>query len=136
MALKYSTEVRNGKLDAVETVIGSAPILAMWTGSAPAGPSTANSGTKVAQMTLPSDWMAAAASGAKSKSGTWSDASADNSGTIGYFRIYNVADPNRCEVQGTCTNTGDGGDMTFDNVVVAAGQTVTVTTFTLTAGNS
>jgi hypothetical protein len=135
MALKYSTGVKNGKLDAVETAVGTAPTLALWTGSAPATPATANSGTKVATMTLPSDWMAAASGGTKAKSGTWQDTSADASGTIGYFRIYNVSDPTSCDIQGTCSNTGDGGDMTFDNVVVNSGQSITITSFTLTAGN-
>lgn len=136
MALKYSAEVRNAKLDVIETTIGAAPTLTLWSGSAPATTATANSGTKIAEMTLPSDWMAAAASGSKAKSGTWSDTSADNAGTVGYFRIYNVATPTRCEIQGTVSNTGDGGDMTLDNNVVGAGQSITINTFTLTAGNS
>ncbi len=135
MALKYSNGVKNGKLDAVEVAVGTAPTLTLWSGSAPATPATANSGTKVAEMTLPSDWMAAASSGTKAKSGTWQDTSADNSATIGHFRIYNSSSPTSCDIQGTCSNTGDGGDMTFDNVVVNAGQSITITTFTLTAGN-
>ena len=39
-------------------------------------------------------------------------------------------------MQGTVTATGGGGDMTVDNVVFAAGQSFTVTGFTLTAGNA
>jgi hypothetical protein len=136
MALKYSTPVRNARLDVVESTIGSAPLLVLFTGAAPASPATANSGTKVAILTLPSDWMAAAGSGTKAKSGTWQDTSADNAGTIAHFRIFNAGDTTQCDVQGTCTNTGDGGDMTFDNVVVNAGQSITITTFTLTAGNA
>ena len=34
------------------------------------------------------------------------------------------------------TATGGGGDMTVDNVVFAAGQAFSVTTFTLTDGNA
>lgn len=132
MALNYSVEVRNAKLDAVETTISTAPTLAMFTGSMPANTTAANSGTLVASMTLPSDWMAAASGGAKAKSGTWQDTSADASGTIGYFRIF--ASGGTCHIQGTCANSG--ADMNLDNNVVNSGQQITITTFTLTAGNA
>ena len=84
-------------------------------------------------MTLPSDWMAAASSGSKAKSGTWQDTSADNAGTVGHFRIGNST---VISIQGSVTNTGGGGDMTLDNNVVGAGQQVTISTFTLTDGNA
>jgi hypothetical protein len=32
--------------------------------------------------------------------------------------------------------TGGGGDMTLDNPVIATGQTVTITSFTITAGGA
>ena len=132
MALQYSPTVRDAKLDVVESTITTAPTLAMFTGAAPANTGEANSGTLIASMALPSDWMAAASGGTKAKSGTWQDTSADASGTIGYFRIY--ASGGACHIQGTCANSG--ADMNLDNNVVNAGQQITVTTFTLTAGNS
>ena len=135
MTLQYSTTVRNAKLDAVESTIGTSPILKIRTGSVPATPATADSGTVLATMTLPSDWMAAASSGTKALSGTWSDTSADATGTAAHFRIY-ASDGVTCHIQGTVTATGGGGDMTLDNTSIASGQTVTVTTFTLTAGNA
>jgi hypothetical protein len=73
MALQYSTTVRNAKLDAIETAIGTSAILKIRTGAAPADCGTADSGTVLATATLPSDWMAAASCGAKAKSGTWQD---------------------------------------------------------------
>ena len=135
ISLQYSTTVRNAKLDAVETTIGTAPILRIRTGAVPATCATADSGTVLATLTLPSDWMAAAASGSKAKSGTWSDTSADNTGTAAHFRIYDSGDT-ACHIQGTVTITGGGGDMTVDSTSFTAGQTFTVSTFTLTAGNS
>ena len=77
MTLQYSTTVRNAKLDAIETAIGTAAVLKIRTGSAPANVATADSGTVLATLTLPSDWLAAASSGSKAKSGTWEDLSAD-----------------------------------------------------------
>jgi len=38
-------------------------------------------------------------------------------------------------MQGTVTATGGGGDLELDNTSIAATQKVTITTFTLTAGN-
>lgn len=131
MALQYSTSLRNDRLDAVETTIGTAPTLALFTGAPPANTSAANSGTLIASMTLPSDWMAAASGGSKAKSGTWQDTSADDSGTIGYFRIF--ASGGTCHMQGTCANSG--ADMNFDNNTVNAGQQITISSFVLTAGN-
>lgn len=132
MALQYSTDLRNARLDAVETTIGTSPTLAMFTGSPPANTSAANSGTLIASMSLPSDWMAAASDGSKAMSGTWQDTSADDTGTIGYFRIF--ASGGTCHMQGTCANSG--ADMNLDNNSVNAGQQITITSFTLTAGNS
>ncbi len=135
MTLQYSTTVRNAKLDAVESTIGTSAVLKIRTGAPPANPAAADSGTVLASMTLPSDWMAAASSGTKALSGTWSDTSADATGTAAHFRIY-ASDGTTCHIQGTVTATGGGGDMTLDNTSIASGQTVTVTTFTLTAGNA
>jgi hypothetical protein len=129
------TATRNAMLDAIETAVGTAPILTLRTGAAPANCGTANSGTVIATMTLPSDWLAAAASGAKALSGTWSDASADNSGTVGHYRIHDSAGT-VCHLQGTVTITGGGGDMTLNAVVVTATQVVSVTSYTITAANA
>ena len=45
---------------AIETTIGTAPVLKIRSGSAPADVATADSGTVLATLTLPSDWAAAA----------------------------------------------------------------------------
>jgi hypothetical protein len=135
MTLQLSAAARNAVLDAIETTIGTAAVLKLRTGAPPADVATADSGTVVATMTLPSDWMSAAASGSKALLGTWQDTSADNAGTVGHFRIYQ-SDGTTKHLQGTVTATGGGGDMTLDNNVLAAGQAVSITSFTLTAGNA
>ena len=135
MSLQYSVTVRNAKLDAVETAIGVSAVLKIRTGAAPANCAAADSGTVLATLNLPSDYMAAASSGSKAKSGTWEDTSADAAGTAAHFRLY-ASDGTTCHAQGTVTATGGGGDMTVDNVVFAAGQGFTITGFTLNAGNA
>ena len=135
MALQYSVAVRNAKLDAIETTIGTSAILKIRTGAAPADCATADSGTVLATLNLPSDWMAAAASGAKAKSGTWQDTSADATGTAAHFRVYDSGGT-VCGIQGTVTATGGGGDLTVDNTSFASGQSFTISTFTITSGNA
>lgn len=134
MAIQLSAAVRNARLDAIETAIGTSAVLKIRTGAAPANVATADSGTVLATLSLPSDWMGAAASGVKAKSGTWQDASADAAGTAAHYRIY-ASDGTTAHVQGTVTATGGGGDMTVDNVVFAAAQNFTITAFSLTDGN-
>jgi len=121
MAIQLSTAVRNGRLDALETVIGTSAVLKIFSGSMPANPATADSGTLLANMSLQSDWMNAASSGSKTKNGTWSDASADGTASAGYFRLY-ASDGTTCGLQGTITATGGGGDKinvaTYSNIWV------------------
>jgi hypothetical protein len=135
MAIQLSETVRNARLDAIETAVGVSAVLKLRTGAAPADCATADSGTVVATLTLPSDWMAAASAGAKAKTGTWEDTSADNAGTVAHFRLY-ASNGTTVHAQGTVTITGGGGDMTLDNNVVAAAQAITITSFTLTDGNA
>lgn len=132
MALQFSTTYRNALLDQLETTVSTAPILEIRSGAAPANCAAADSGTLLASITLPSDWMAAASSGSKAKSGTWQDASADNSGTAGHFRLKDSTGTTT-HMQGTVTATGGGGDMTVDSTTFTASQSFTVSTFTLTA---
>jgi hypothetical protein len=128
MAFQYSTSIRNAALDVVETTIGTAPTLTLRSGAAPATADAAATGTIIATIVLPSDWMAAASSGSKSiAGGPWTDLTADNAGTIAHFRIAGSGGT----MQGTATLSGGGGDMTLDAVVVNAGQQINITGFTL-----
>lgn len=135
MALQLSVAVRNAQLDALETAIGTSAVMKVRTGAPPASCGTADSGTVLATLSLPSDWMAAASGGTKAKSGTWEDNSADAAGTAAHWRIY-ASDGTTCHMQGTVTATGGGGDLTVDNTSFASGQAFSITGFTITRGNA
>lgn len=135
MAIQLSTAVRNARLDAIETAIGTSAVLKIRTGAVPANVATADSGSVLATLSLPSDYMAAASGGTKALTGTWQDASADAAGTAAHFRLY-ATDGTTAHMQGTVTVTGGGGDLQVDNVTFAAAQQFTVTAFTLTDGNA
>lgn len=134
MAVQFSTEYRNAAAGQFETTVGTSAVLKMFTGAQPANVGTADSGTELIEIDLPSDWLAAASGGSVAKSGTW-QATADAAGTAGYYRIYE-SDGTTCHMQGSVTATGGGGDMTVDNPVLAVDQTVTITSWSLTVGGA
>lgn len=133
MAIQLSVAVRNAELDACETAIGTSPILTLRTGAQPADCAAANSGTVISTINPPSDWAAAASGGSKAKSGSWTDASADASGTPAHFRLHDSSGTT-CHMQGS---VGQGtGDLSLDNTTIVAGQPITINTFTLNAANA
>ena len=132
MTVQFSLSMRNSRLDQVEIITGTAPTLTMRTGAPPANCAAARAGTVLATIALPTDWMAAAASGAKGiNGGPWTDASADATGTFGHFSIDQGA---TCHIQGTAGLAGN--DMIIDAATVTAGQNFSITSFTLTDGNA
>ena len=135
MAVKMSVIVRNAELNGIETAIGESAVLKIRTGAPPTNIADADSGTILATLSLPTDWMGDATNGSKAKAGTWQDTQADAPGDAGHFRVY-ASDGTTQHIQGTITATGGGGDMTLDNISIATNQQVTITGFTLTAGNA
>jgi hypothetical protein len=132
MAIQLAVSTRNARLDAIETDLGASPILEIRSGAQPADCAAADSGTVLATLNLPVDFMAAAAAGAKAKLGTWEDLAGDAAGVAGHFRIKTSAAVTK--LQGSC---GIGtGDLQLDNTNIAVGQAVTITAFTLTDGNA
>lgn len=130
MTLDILNSLRDAMLDLMESTPGTTAHLVILTGSPP-GIAAAESGSRLAVITLPSDWMAAASGGSKAKAGTWSG-TATGAGTAGYWRLYNTGETT-AYYEGTC---GLGsGDLSLDNTNIAIGQTVTISTFTLNAGN-
>lgn len=138
MAFQYDAATRNAWLDSIETTTGTTPDLLIYSGTVPATTATAASGTLLATIALPSDWMAAASGGTKAKAGTWTGTGAAGAGTgtdAGYFRIRTTG-AGTVRIQGTITVTGGGGDMTLNNTSIASGQAITIDTFTLTANGA
>ncbi len=133
MTVQLSASVRNAMLDAIESSIGTAPKLRIYTGSMPANCAAAATGTLLVEITCPSDWMAGASGGTKALASSVSGTGAA-AGTAGHYRIVDSAGTT-CHEQGTVTATGGGGDLTLDNTSIAVSQTVTISTKTYTAPN-
>jgi hypothetical protein len=103
----------------------AASSLVIRTGS-PAGVGNAATGTALATITLPATPLTSG-TGQVTLSGSWS-ATAAATGTAAHYRLTNGSDIE----EGTVTATGGGGDLTLDNVSIASGQTVTISTWTRT----
>ena len=93
---------------------------------------TADAGTGLATLTLPTDWMGNAAGGVKGKAGTWSG-TGSAAGTAAHFRIY-ASDGTTAHIQGTVG--ASGADLNLDNTNIAVGQAITISQFDITAGNA
>jgi hypothetical protein len=113
--MQFDEATRNARLDAIETTAGTSPTMKLFGGAAmPGATATADAGTALATLSLPSDWLAAASGGTKSKSGTWEDTSADATGLARYFRVYSSG--------GTCRMQGLVGQNWQASTAYALGQ--------------
>lgn len=130
MTVQFSTAVRNARLEAVETTIGTSPTLEIRSGAPPANCAAADTGSVLATLALPSDWSANAANASKTLLGLWQDLSADAGGTPGHFRIKQGA---TCHMQGTAGTSGT--DLILDAATLTAAQQFSITAFTMNEGN-
>lgn len=131
MALKFSTSMRNALVGAIEAVAitGGAPRLMVYSGSAPAIAAAAT-GTLIVNILINStDWLGAASNGSVTKANTWSGSSLTANVAPGYFRLT-LNDGTTTLIQGDIPE-----DMSLATPTTI-GQTITIDTFTLTAGNT
>lgn len=132
----WSTDVRNAIADAITARIDAgsgAGKLRIYTGSRPASPGSAATGTLLAEFTLSDPSFGAAVSGVATLDITPAvqDASADNTGTAGYARFVDSDGNGR--IDATVTATGGGGEVTCNTTSFVTGAVVTVTGCTITA---
>lgn len=131
--LKYSTALKNAKLDAITTAVGASALLRIYDGAQPASPDTAI-GAQVLLAELVCNagaFAAAAAAGVLTANAISPDASANNSGTASWFRLLTSGAV--AKIDGTVGTSGT--DCILDSVSITAAQQVSVTALTITAGN-
>ena len=135
--IQLSVAVRNARQDAIESTIGTSPKLQLRTGAPPANCAAAATGTLVREITLPSDWAAAASNGSKDKAGTWTDNSAGAEGVVGHYRMVDNAGTT-CHEQGTVamakTLVTNGVTAANSNVLNFAATTGVVAGMKVTSG--
>jgi hypothetical protein len=133
MPLQKSVRVRNAELDAIEATVGASPSLELRTGTQPANCAAADTGSVLATIALPANWMADAVSGVKALAGSWAGTAGAN-GNVGHFRIKGTGGV--CDLQGSVTATGGGGELELSSVAATTGGAIAITGWNLTAGNA
>lgn len=131
--LKYSTALKNAKLDAIITQVGTSALLRIYDGAQPASPDTAiGAQVLLAELTCNATAFAgAAAAGVLTASAITGDASANATGTAAWFRL--LTSGATAKIDGTVGTSG--ADLNLDSVALVAGQQVNVTSLTITSGN-
>lgn len=134
MALRLATATRNAAADAVADLAdggASAGTVKVYSGTQPASANDAASGTLLVTFTLNDPAFGAAASGVATLDVDPAiSATAAATGTAGWFRMESST-PGTV-IDGSVTATGGGGDMTVDNTSITSGQTVNLTSGTIT----
>ncbi len=129
MTVQSSASLRNAWLDQITTTLGAGWKLKIRTGTQPANVATASSGTVLVTFT---PTAASASGGAKTMvTSTPLAGTAAASGTAGHYELTTSGDT--VHQRGSVTATGDGGDLTIDNLGIASSQAVNITGFTITA---
>lgn len=128
MALAYVTTLRNSRLAAITTAIGTSGLLRIYSGTRPATGGTET--TLLAQLALSATFAPAPSGGVLTASAISNDTSADATGTATWARL--------------CTSAGvavvdmsvatSGSDLNFDSVSFVAGGVVAVSSLVITDG--
>jgi len=137
MALQFSTTLRNDRVSCLGTA-SVTPVslthLTIFQGAVPANCAAADPATALATISpLPSPYLTFSGGVTTiANAGSWTTTglSAAGAGTTAQsFRMYDTG--GTCHVQGVI-----GTDLVLNNASIANGQTVSVTSFTVTDGNA
>jgi hypothetical protein len=110
------------------TDVGTSAVIKIWTGTVPATCGTADTGTLLVTFAGNVAQFGTAAAAVLTVSAI-ANATAGNTGTAGYFRVYpTAATSTNAVMQGTV-----GVDMTLTNTSITSGQTCAFTSMTVTA---
>lgn len=130
MALAFSSAVRNAMLDAITSQTAGSAFLRIYDGTRPATGGTAT--TLLAELTCNATFAPAASGGVLTLNAITQDSSANATGVATWFRIVK-SDGTTHILDG---NVGtSGSDLNLNTTSIVTGAAVSVTSFTITAGN-
>lgn len=121
MAIVYSTTLKNTRLDAVDTAVGASGVLEIY---------TSGLASLLVSISLNNPAFAAASGGTMSLDATGLSGTAGNAGTAAEAKI---TDGTSDVITGLTVGQGTG-DISLDNTTIASGQTVNITSGTITHG--
>ena len=138
MAVRINAAAQNAAADAITALVnsGGAGKLRIYSGTQPATPATAPSGTKLAEFSLSNPAFAGAVTGSAALDVTPAlSVSGLAAANAGYFRICDAtqaAGSGLGVIDGSVTATGGGGDLTLNTIAISVGVTVEITSGSLT----
>lgn len=127
MAFQYGTTLRNNQVAQLQATVGGSGTLKIFSGAEPANCAAADPAGLLATIALPATFLTSSG-GTTTLAGIWS-VNATGAGNAASFRIYDGSAV--CHIQGNCST-----DLVLNNTSIAVGQTVTVTAFSVSAGNA
>lgn len=131
MSLQYNSTVRNGMLDDLTSKVGGSCYLRFYSGSKPANcAASLGAAVLLAELICSNPFAPGASAGVLTVSSIAEDASADNTGTCSFFRLYK-SDGTTCVIQGDVGTSG--ADINFPTTSFVAGAKVQMTSWTITA---
>ena len=140
MTVRINTALRTAMADQVGATVDAgsgAGRLRIYTGSQPATPATAPSGTLLCEITLNDPSFDAAVTGVAALDITPAlTGTGVAAGTAGWARLLTsteAAGTGLGVVDGSVTATGGGGDFTLNTTTISVGLTVSVTSVSVTA---
>jgi hypothetical protein len=129
MSVNINDNLANDVLTGINQVFDGGT-LTMRAGARPANAQAAQTGTIISIIPVAADSFAVPAARSMAANGLpWEDTSADAAGTIGWAVLENAAKTRRMDF--TVTATGGGGDIEVEQTVVALGQDIRVTSFSI-----
>lgn len=137
MALQYSTAHRTAVVADISSKVGTTGNLILYAGggSTPANCAAADVGTQLVNLPYGSTTFGTTANGVLTANG-WNTGNVTGTGTntANYFRLCTTTTSGsgaNCVVQGTVNTTG--ADLNLNSTSLVNGETVSVTSFTITA---
>lgn len=135
--VNYTATLRNNMLDEITGLAGASAKLRIYDGTQPADADTAVSGqTLLAELTCNATFAPAASGGVLTLNAISDDTSANASGTATWFRITDSAGTTTVLDGDVSTVAAGTGDLQLDSTSITATQTVSVSSFAITAGNA
>lgn len=133
--LKYSAALKNAQQNSITTTLGASAVLNIYSGSQPASPDTAvGAQVLLASLTCNATFAPAASGGVltlNSIANGTGTAGAAGGTTATWYRLTTSGAV--AHIDGSVGISG--ADLNLNNTSIATGQTVSVTSFSLTNGN-
>ena len=130
MSLQYTVGHRSAAMNDLNAAIGTTGNILIYTGSTPGNVASAATGTLLVTLPCSNPFGANTSNGVLVASAISSN-TAIGTGTAGYFRVATNVAGTTAVIQG---NVGtSGSDLNLNSTAISSGQTITITSFQITA---